>query len=138
MSTVSSISQFQNRLAQSRLAKANQRPSEQQHWDSLVDRIEEPKVARTLVRFFDNSPTEKLKHPGLYLRAKIVLSDSFASQEAQAKQARQDWWKEVSARLFGAAYFLWRCIRLPFRAVRDLWALAWQPRRHAHRRLFCR
>lgn len=132
---MSNITSFQQRLEQSRAAKAGLRPAEQQHWDALVARVDEPEVARMIVRFFDHAPTEKLKQPGLYLRARLVLSDSFACRKARAKQSRQARFQAVSDRLAMAGYFLYRCVRLPFRAVRDLVAIAFR-RRPANRPLF--
>lgn len=132
---MSNITSFQQRLEQSRAAKAGQRPAEQQHWDTLVARVDEPEVARMIVRFFDHAPTEKLKQPGLYLRARLVLSDSFAHETARSRQARQVLFRIVSERLATAGYFLYRCVRLPFRAVRDLAAITFH-RRPENRPLF--
>lgn len=132
---MSNITSFQQRLDQSRAAKAGQRPAEQQHWDTLVARVDEPEVARMIVRFFDHAPTEKLKQPGLYLRARLVLSDSLACEEARVRQARQAMFYTVSERLAAAGYFLYRCARLPFRAVHDLVATTFR-RRPTNRPLF--
>ncbi|TCJ15203.1 hypothetical protein EZJ19_07800 [Parasulfuritortus cantonensis] len=132
---MSNITSFQQRLEQSRAAKGGQRAAEQQHWDTLVARVDEPVVARMIVSFFDHAPTEKLKQPGLYLRAKLVLSDSFASEATRAKQANRAVVRTVSEYLGAAGYFFYRCVRLPFRAVRDLAAIA-RRRRPVNRPLF--
>jgi hypothetical protein len=117
---MSNVHQLQHRLEQSHAVKAARRPAEQQHWDTLVARVDEPGVARLIVRFLDQAPSEKLKQPGLYLRASLVLRDEFARTETQARQARQARANNALKFLISAGYFIYRSIRLPFRAARDL------------------
>ena len=98
-------------------------------------RVDEPEVARLIVRFLDRAPSEKLKQPGLYLRASLVLRDEFARATSEAEQVRQARANAALKFLTSAGYFTYRCVRLPFRAARDLVALV-LPRRSVSRPLF--
>lgn len=132
---MNNVHQLQLRLEQSHAAKAARRPAEQQHWDTLVARVDEPEVARLIVRFLDRAPSEKLKQPGLYLRASLVLGDEFARAETNARQVRQARANAALKFLVSAGYFTYRCVRLPFRAARDLKAII-LPHRSSGRPLF--
>lgn len=128
---MSNIHQLQLRLGQARTAKSEQRgqnTTDQQHWDNLAARIDEPEVARLVVRFLDHAQREKFKHAGLYLRARMVLSDEYSRGQARAKLSRQAWLKRVNEVSSDAAYFVYRCIRLPYRAMHDLVAYIHRPR----------
>lgn len=134
---MSNVHHFQQRLEQSRAAKSVLRPADQQHWDALVARVDEPEVARLIVRFFDLSPSEKLKQPGLYLRSLLVLREAFARGEVEARQKRMSTAIKMKKLLASAGEFFYRCIRLPFRAVRDLMRLVFR-QRSENRMLFTR
>ncbi len=129
---MSNVHHFQQRLEQSRVAKSVLRPADQVHWDILVSRVCEPEVARLIVRFLDKAPSEKLKHAGLYLRANLVLGDAFAKAEEEARQKRKSRLHVMVRALTSIGVYLYRCIRLPFRAGRDVKSLVFPQRSGRH------
>ncbi len=136
MSNVSHIRTFQHRLEQARSAKAGIKSADQVHWDAVTARVDEPEIARLIVRHFDRmAPAMKAQQPGLYLRAKMVLANDFQARDKASKEVRNRLVQSVSRGIGEVAYLAYRCLRLPFRALRDLAALVSQ-RRRQNRPLF--
>lgn len=136
MNNVSNIKSFQERLEQSRAAKAGLKPADQVHWQAVIERVDEPEIARLIVRFCDHTAPEiKTRQPGLYLRAKMVLANDFQARESAAKDARRLRLDKALRGLGGVVFFAYRCFRLPLRAMRDLAAMMFR-RRSQNRPLF--
>jgi hypothetical protein len=136
MSNVSNIRTFQHRLEQSRSAKAGIKSADQAHWDQVIAHVDEPEIARMIVRYFEHAaPAMKVQQPGLYLRARMVLANDYQAREIAVKEVRRLRFRTLWHGLGDVAYFIYRCLRLPVRAWRDLVALVSQ-RRRQNRPLF--
>ncbi len=130
MNNVSSVKSFQERLEQSRAAKAGLKSADQVHWQAVIEHVDEPETARLIVRFCNHmAPEMKIRQPGLYLRAMMVLANDLRARKIAAKEARDRLLRFLALRLGDFVYLAYRCLRLPFRAMRDLAALVSQRRR---------
>lgn len=136
MNNVSNIKSFQERLEQSRAAKAGLKTADQVHWQAVVARVDEPEIARLIVRFCDHTAPEiKTRQPGLYLRAMMVLANDYQTREIAVKEARDRRLRILARKLGDILFFAYRCLRLPVRAMRDLAAMM-RLRRQSNRPLF--
>jgi len=67
-----------------------------EHWISFEEQIEDFAVAKSVVDFLDENPEEKMKRQGLYLKACITLKrGAIAYQEA--KKATEEAQKQAEA-----------------------------------------
>lgn len=67
-----------------------------EHWISFEEQIEEFAVAKSVIEFLDENPEEKMKRQGLYLKACITLKrGAIAFQEA--KKATEEAQKQAEA-----------------------------------------
>jgi hypothetical protein len=77
-------------------SKATSIKTNEEHWISFEEQIDDFAVAKSVVDFLDENPEEKIKRQGLYLKACITLKrGAIAYQEA--KKATEDAQKQAEA-----------------------------------------
>lgn len=130
-----------HQLDQHRASLAARKISDLDHWLEISKRVDDPAMAEIIVGYLDQYPAVKARFGGLYIRAQDTLA---RRRQALAAEVAEQLAAEYAARqaifnkgLAGAARFgnfVFRSVRLMFRAGRDLVKFI-QERSRCHRPL---